>query len=416
MMVSRIGSALGKVGWLRRFCLKSEVRLFLQALTQPVLPADNQAALLKGIVDRVNQILKPADCLVWLCESSSGPARARAAGAGCGPLRARNGSTRDDEMMPALIPLRATNGGCCQTSSFNNESSLLIPLRCQDRVFGWLRIGPSRSGRRYTAEEKNFLEVFVTQTALAIYNNRLTTELEISVGQLRRAYQQIIQTQEDERRQLAETLHDETLQRLADLSVRLGLLGSRGEICPSGLDDLQSRLAKSDRGLRDLVRGLHPAVLSDLGLIEAIIAHLETVSLKQHNPPIRISLRVTGFAEQRLPGQKLELALYRLTQNALANALKHSRSSRVEVTVIWSRDRVKVLVKDDGCGTSKKIDESVRAGHFGLLTMRERIEAVGGKFIFLSRPGFGTQVTAIIPVIMSSPRPDHKAYYSFDPG
>ncbi|NIR25779.1 MAG: hypothetical protein GWN77_02185, partial [Gammaproteobacteria bacterium] len=107
--------------------------------------------------------------------------------------------------------------------------------------------------------------------------------------------------QEAERRQLSETLHDETLQHLADISVRLGLLHNRDKVDLADLHDLQLRLANADRRLREIVRGLHPAVLSDLGVVEAVIAFFEGISLNNRQSPVKVELLVVGFDGQRLP-------------------------------------------------------------------------------------------------------------------
>ncbi|HXV43302.1 MAG TPA: ATP-binding protein [Anaerolineae bacterium] len=234
------------------------------------------------------------------------------------------------------------------------------------------------------------------------------------MSQLRRAYQQIIQAQENERRQLAERLHDETLQHLADLSVRMGLLRNQSQIKPADLDDLQKRLARTDRCLREIIRGMHPAVLVDLGLIEAVIAFLEALPLTQPTVPLRIELGVIGFNEQRLPDQQLELALYRFTQNAIMNALTHGKPSYIRVGIKWGLDAVEVRVEDNGCGLATTIEEAVRAGHFGLLTMRERIGALGGRFTASSAPGQGTQVSGRIPLSMPSPAWGQVDHYTFE--
>jgi signal transduction histidine kinase len=292
---------------------------------------------------------------------------------------------------------------------------LVFPLIYQGEIIiGWLGVGPPRRGRVYAAEKLCFLEVLAGQATLAIQSIHLNTELETLVSQLRRAYHHSIQAQENERRQLAEALHDETLQHLADISVRLGLLRSRTEISPADLEDVQARLARADRYLREMVRGVHPAILSDLGLIEAVIAFLETLAPNSCPAPVRVELWVSGFNEQRLPDQHLELALYRFMQNGALNALNHSHPGCVRVEFIWGPDSVEVQVKDDGCGMTTTIEEATRAGHFGLLTMRERIEALGGNFVASSTPGRGTQMIGRVPVTSPSPAPGQIDRYTFD--
>jgi signal transduction histidine kinase len=220
-------------------------------------------------------------------------------------------------------------------------------------------------------------------------------------------------TQEAERRQLAEALHDETLQHLSDLSVRLGLLRTRQRAEPADLEDLQMRLAQADQRLREIVRGLHPSVLSDLGLIEAIIAFFETVSLSTLTTSVQIELQIEGFGSQRLPDQGVELTLFRFVQNAATNALVHGLAERIVVLFTWGQDCIEVRVEDDGRGMKTTLAEAVRSGHFGLLSMRERIMAHGGAFHLASTPGQGTRIAGWIPLATASPEPAHIERYTF---
>lgn len=228
--------------------------------------------------------------------------------------------------------------------------------------------------------------------------------------QLNQTYLHLIQVQEAERRQLAERLHNETLQQLADLSVRLGVLRCQKSIKPLDLEDLQSRLVEVDCRLREIVRGIHPAILSDLGLVEAIIAFLETL---RPGPLIHIKLCINGFGDYRLPNEDLELTLYRFTQNAVSNAIKHAKPSQITIKLNWVTDSVEVQVQDNGGGTNVTIEETIRAGHFGLLSAREGIKALGGDFIFHSVVGRGTRLSGCVPVIFSSPAPGDQQFYNF---
>ncbi|MCB0191804.1 MAG: hypothetical protein KDJ65_07660 [Anaerolineae bacterium] len=282
---------------------------------------------------------------------------------------------------------------------------LVAPLLFNNDALGWLGLGLPCCGQNYTKNERHFFEIVVSQTALTLRNHYLHTKLNHSVAQLRRAYQQIIQTQEHERRQVAETLHDETLQHLADISVRLGLLSRNSATCPTTIADIQARLATTDRSLREFVRGIHPAVLSDLGLVEAVIAFLEKLPIPVDAPLPRIEFTVIGFEHARLPDESLELALYRFIQNATANALKHAAPQHLSIILRWEIDQVEAMIKDDGCGTNTTVEEAARAGHFGLLTMRERMEALQGHFSFYSTLGEGTTVKGCIPSPEASPAP-----------
>lgn len=385
----------------------------LLTFNKKILQPTTIPTLLEIIADNLRQRLNPTSLIIWLRQDLFKLEPPSRLWIGCRP--------------PPFIDLLDDNAysqpGLCQVSRLKNSPFkatlqqagmvLVEPIIAYGECLGWLGLGPPRHSRVYSMAKLNFVERVVCQAALALSNCRLQTELKSSVTQLRRAYQQIIQAQENERRQLAETLHDETLQHLADVSVRLGLLSRERQFCPATLSDIQTRLAKTDRSLRELVRGVHPAVLSDLGLVEAVIAYLE--SLQSHGPAStpRIELMVTGFREERLPNANIELTLYRFIQNATANALTHGRPQHILINLGWDTSSVAITIKDDGCGTTTTVETAARAGHFGLLTMRERIEAFAGAFSLDSEPGQGTCVTGRIPVGVSSPAPGQVERFTF---
>ncbi|MBI1882300.1 MAG: hypothetical protein HYR94_29360, partial [Chloroflexi bacterium] len=374
------------------------VHRLLCALNQQIQAIGDLTALLESIVAAICGALNPMGCIIWLRADPAGPDRRIAVWTGSRPPAYLVDNAYDPYLLWSISPVAGLKDTLLRTALLEAGMSLVIPLIYQGEIIGWLGVGPILAG----------------QATLAIQSIRLKTELETSVSQLRRAYQQTIQAQENERRQLAEALHDETLQHLADISVRLGLLRSRSEVGPADLEDIQTRLARADRYLREMVRGVHPAILSDLGLIEAVIAFLETLPPNHCPAPVRVELCVTGFNEQRLPDQNLELALYRFMQNGAVNALTHGRPAYIRVELKWGQDAVEVQVKDDGCGMNTTIEEATRAGHFGLLTMRERIEAIGGNFVASSGPGRGTQVMGRVPVTTPSPAPGQVERYIFD--
>lgn len=393
---------------------RSHVYRLLCALNWQIPEVSDLTLLLESVAKVAHRTLDPTGCVIWLREDAAGQNEAGLAWVGVKPpscLADHNSVLWPQRRVFSVTELQNTP---LHEALLEAGMNLVISLIYQGEVIGWLGVGPPRRRQIYTREERCFLEILADQTAMRIVEVRLRARLETSITQLRQAYQQIICAQETERRQLAETLHDETLQHLADLSVRLGLLHSQSEINSVDLEDLQMRLARTDHRLREIVRGVHPAILSDLGLIEAVIAFLESLSLNTPVSPIRVELRVTGFKEQRLPDQHLELALYRFAQNATTNALTHGQPGHIRVEFNWGIDAVEVRVKDDGCGMNTTVEEAARAGHFGLLTMRERIEALGGKFVSSSRPGRGTQVSGSIPLAIPSPAPEEVELYLFE--
>jgi signal transduction histidine kinase len=188
-----------------------------------------------------------------------------------------------------------------------------------------------------------------------------------------------------ERRRLERDLHDGPQQRLVSLSVRLRLLASRvapGSEAERLLADARNELAASLQELRDLARGIHPAILSDRGLLEA----LEAMTART---PLPIDLQVEPG--RRAP-EPVELAAYYLVSEALANTLKHSHATSVGVSVARRGRQLVVEVADDGAGGADPVTGS------GLRGLTDRIEALGGRLELSSPPGAGTTLRAEIPL------------------
>lgn len=382
-------------------CARAGARHLLHTLNNLDKETSDLTALLQNTAGAVDRALQPSTCQIWTREDRAWMCEPASAGGHGADLR------------PGVRPAVRVQNPDLRATFLQAGMCLVVPMIFQGQVLGWLGLGAPRRGQIYTPEVHCFLEVLAYQTALAIHSARLRAKLETRLGQLQQAYRQIIQAQETERQQLAQTLHDESLQHLADLAVRLGLLRRGSRVRPADLDDLQQRLACADRRLREIVRGVHPTVLSDLGLVEGVLAFLETVAARHPNRPVRLGVRVTGFNEHRLPDKNLELALFRFVQNGLTNALTHGRPARVSLEIRWGTEAAEVVVEDDGCGMSTSVEEAARAGHFGLLAMRERIEAYGGTLSIASAPGRGTRVSGRVPLAIPSPAPDHVESYSF---
>jgi signal transduction histidine kinase len=387
----------------------------LRSLAQPLPAADEPATLLEDIATRIRQALRPTRYLIWLFRDAGECDQPDVAWLGVRPpsdVRCLRPSAQPAK--PGVRPVDRLADGPFQAACVEAGMSLVVPLLAQREVAGWLGVGSPKHERAYPPEICYFLEVLADRVAAHLHTERLRQRLDRSVWELRRAYRQIIEAQEQERCLLAGLLHDETLQHLADLSVRLGLLRSRPETDPAGLVDLQQRVARTDRRLREIVRGVHPAILTDLGLVEAVIAFLETVALQPQGPLPRITLTIEGFGEARLPEAGLELALYRVAQNAVTNALKHGQPSQLDLHLDWGDKVVELRVQDDGFGTEMTIEAAARAGHFGLLTMRERIEAFGGTFALHSERGSGVRVVAVVLVSLPTPAPRQIERYVID--
>jgi signal transduction histidine kinase len=200
----------------------------------------------------------------------------------------------------------------------------------------------------------------------------------------------VLFAQEEERRHIAQELHDGPLQALVHLCRQIDTVGQGDKDLTGELEGLR-HLAESLVGeLRGISRGLRPSVLDDLGLVAATRRLLEDL---ERRTGIDTSLGVSG-TERRLP-IPIELALFRVAQEAITNAEHHADPGRVAVGMSFEPGGVRLLVSDDGEGFAATSGSPAGTrGSLGLVGMRERLHIVGGRVEVHSKPGGGTTVDA----------------------
>jgi PAS domain S-box-containing protein len=200
---------------------------------------------------------------------------------------------------------------------------------------------------------------------------------------------------EEERKRIARELHDDTIQSLAALALDIqGVIktsragGTAGDTA-ARLEDLRQRLSDVADGVRRYTYQLRPAVLDQMGLIAA----LEQITGEmQAESGVIGQLEVTG--EERRLSAELELALFRIVQEALQNVRKHARARRVWVRVNFSETGVNLEVNDNGRGFQvPQIEDLTAQGKLGLLGMQERVSQFGGRLKVISQPGQGTTLS-----------------------
>lgn len=211
----------------------------------------------------------------------------------------------------------------------------------------------------------------------------------------------LTERQEEERAHLARELHDGPVQGVIALGQRLQLAQQalhRGEVdrALDFLEELQERSLALVQDLRRAIGVLRPAYLEDLGFLPALEMLVQQV---RHTTALTVQLE-HNLAEQRFaPG--LELAAYRIVQEALSNVVRHAQASTVQVRVWEETDQLVLTIHDDGQGFEVPVGFEVwaRLGHFGLLGMRERVRQWGGTLQIESMPGQGTRIMVVFPVI-----------------
>lgn len=202
----------------------------------------------------------------------------------------------------------------------------------------------------------------------------------------------LIVAQEDERSRIGRDLHDDVCQKLAMLNIELKELGQR--VGPNGelakrIGDIEALTLTIMADVQNVSRHLHPGRLQLLGLVQAIrvLGHeLE----KQHAP---LAIEIVHDNISRGLSDEVDLCVYRVVQEALRNVVKHSGARRALVRLSYADQAVTLDVTDSGRGFSGGASVGL-----GLLSMRERVNALGGQFAIRSFPGEGTKITARVPV------------------
>jgi len=223
------------------------------------------------------------------------------------------------------------------------------------------------------------LEKFVDATsALTARHYILAREQELTQkeSQLERLAQRLLAAQEEERQRIGQDIHDEFIQLLFGLRYRMDTLQGkldRGDDVAGEIAFIKQRIDHGLMELRRILRNLRPAVLDDLGLVEAL---RNLVRRMNADHPIEFSL-VTSGAEGELAGEA-KINLYRIVQEALNNVVKHSDASEAVVRLSRGGGGIDLVISDNGGG----FDESPDDGrvHLGMVNMRERAEQIGGTF------------------------------------
>jgi len=230
-------------------------------------------------------------------------------------------------------------------------------------------------------EKERLIADLASQAGLVLRNVKLIEEL-------RASRQRLVAAQDEERRKIERNLHDGAQQQLVALAVQLKLarqLVDRDQVkAGEMLDSLQGTAGAALEDLRDLARGIYPPVLADQGLSAA----LETQARKAAVPT---TVEAAGVG--RYP-REIEAAVYFCALEALNNLAKHADASHAVVALSHQDGRLIFEVRDDGVGF-----EAVALGYgTGLLGMRDRLDAIGGRLDVRSHPGSGTTISGTVPL------------------
>ena len=262
----------------------------------------------------------------------------------------------------------------------------------QDRPLGEIRSWTA-PGQLLRPTEEKLLADLASRTALVVRNVSLTAELQARVDELsvraeelQESRMRIVQAHDAERRRLERNIHDGAQQHLVALAVKLRLVGSTAakdpEKAAEQLSELRDQTDLALTTLLDLASGIYPSVLEEHGIGAALAVHGRGAGVPVH-------VDVDGIG--RLPIE-LEAAIYFVCLEAIQNAAKYARASRVRVRIDRSGDALTFSIEDDGVG----FDPTATGVGTGLQNMRDRLAAFGGDVAIASTPGVGTTVTGRI--------------------
>ena len=229
------------------------------------------------------------------------------------------------------------------------------------------------------------LDAIGAAAAIALENERLDAELRAKVAELRESRSRMLRVGLEERRRLERDLHDGAQQRLVSMALNMRLARDRMREDPDAaermLDGASAELDAALEELRELARGIHPAVLSDRGLDAA----LETLARRAPLP-----VELNRDARERLP-ESIELAAYFVVSEALANVAKYADATHAQVNVARRNGKLLVEVTDDGVGGADPDNGT------GLRGLADRLAVIEGRLEVDSPPGVGTTIRARIP-------------------
>ncbi len=277
-----------------------------------------------------------------------------------------------------------------------DHKDLCLPLKARGTILGVINI---RLPMAIEMKDKDidFLATVVDQISVAIENARLFEAVTRQHDRLRHLGTRLEEAEEAERKRLAKELHDQVGQNLTALGVNINIISSQltGQKNPkvrAYLDESQKLVDETTERIRGVMADLRPPILDDYGIVAALHWYCDQFAKR-----IGIPVQFRGNKSEPEFNPTIETALFRITQEAFTNIIKHAEAKSVEVHLNWDDEMVRLEISDDGKGINLEESPSNGIG-WGLLIMAERAEAVGGRFIIRPNPSEkGTQIIVEMP-------------------
>lgn len=289
----------------------------------------------------------------------------------------------DDHPAPTLRALYLTQG-------FRQVT--VVPVAGRNRVLGVLHLA-SRRDTPLAPHAIAMVQAVSGLVGVALENATLREMMLAQQDRLRALAEGAVRAREEEARRIAHELHDEAGQLLASVHIALDELVAQVPDRSEALQRIHVLLDRVEGQLRRLSRELRPTILDDLGLGPAVEWLAQGASE-------RTGVSITVDAPIRRLPSAMETALYRIIQEAVTNAIRHAGARSMAVRLWQEEAMVHATVRDDGRGFDAETTMARRGDRgLGLLGMRERVDALGGRFVLQSAPGHGTEVSVAIPIV-----------------
>ncbi|AST93352.1 histidine kinase [Sutcliffiella cohnii] len=286
--------------------------------------------------------------------------------------------------------------------AYDQAHALQLKLHSLAQKEAVLRVRRDEIERRLIGIEETISKAEQLVSQISVVLNYMTNDLQ-QVGELiadaaekREFGFKIMEAQEEERRKLSREIHDGPAQMLANVMMRSDLIErtyrEKGkDAALVEIKDLKVMVRNALYEVRRIIYDLRPMALDDLGLIPTLKKYISTIEEYNKEKP---SIQFVEIGTDTRLSNDLEVAIFRLVQESVQNAIKHSRARLIQVKLEITKKKVYILVKDDGVGFDTTVK---KAESFGLLGMKERVDLIGGELTIQSQPKKGTIVLIQIP-------------------
>ena len=286
--------------------------------------------------------------------------------------------------------------------NINGKNFFFYPMNMEDVTIGWIIIGEKTNATVFEKEEIKLIEKIRTDATELFSSSKSLQQIEKQLKETMKESQDykqfhllLLNEQEEEKKKLSVFLHDEVLQNLILLFNKLELLSKNKKMDNGVFEDIKESLRNSIFEIREMCHELYPVIVEDLGLEKSLYS-LKRKYQTNHNVIIEIDYNTN----LRVIPASLSIQVFRMIKELVCNAIKHSSSKKVFVSVVETNNFLNIKVKDHGIGfkVPNRLSELSQNNHLGLITIQKRVNQLKGTLDIQSEPGAGTCVSITLPI------------------